>query len=228
MSPLKDVLQVLFPTTCASCGRVLVAGERQVCIDCLMDMEATFFGSMPDNAAERLLAGRVHLEAGTSIYHFRMGNTVRRVVHAMKFNGNVELCRMMGRQMGLELLRSARFDDVDVMVPVPLHWVRRLVRGYNQSELLCRGIAEVMPRKVNTTALVRHRYTHKQSKQRGGRRGDNVFGAFRVKKADELAGKHVLIVDDVLTTGATVSACADALAAVPGIRLSVATFSIAG
>ena len=190
-------------------------------------MASTEYGAMPDNAAERLLMGRIRLEAATAIYHFKSDNTVRRMVHSMKFAGNTELCFMMGRQMGLELLRSSRFDAVDVLLPVPLHWMRRLKRGYNQSELLCRGIAEVMPREVNTTAMVRHRYTHKQSQQKGLLRAENVAGAFRVRRPDELAGKHVLLVDDVLTTGATLCACADALASVPGIRISVATFSTA-
>ena len=227
MSPLKAIIQVLFPTTCAACGRVLVEGERQVCIGCLADMAATAYSKMPGNGTERLLFGRIHLETGTSIYYFKADNTVRRIVHAMKFHGNTELCRMMGRQMGLELLRSGRFDDVDVLVPVPLHWIRRLQRGYNQSELLCRGIADVMPREVNTTALVRKRHTKQQSRQSGQRRADNVADAFSTKRPDELTGRHVLLVDDVLTTGATLCACADALATVPGIKISVATFSVA-
>ena len=129
--------------------------------------------------------------------------------------------------MGLELLHSGRFDDIDLLVPVPLHWWRRLQRGYNQSELLCRGIAEVMPREVNTTAVVRHRYTRQQSLQSGDSRAANVEGAFRLRHPDQLAGRHVLLVDDVLTTGATLSACTDTLLAVPDLRLSVATFCIA-
>lgn len=196
-------------------------------MDCLMNMPSTEYSSMRDNVVERMLAGRLPFEAATAIYHFRHGNRVRDMVHAMKFHGNDELCRMMGRQMGLELLRSARFDDVEVLVPVPLHWYRRLCRGYNQSALLCRGIAEVTGWKVNTTAVVRHRYTRQQSLQRGTQRAENVDGAFRVKRADQLAGRHLLLVDDVLTTGATISACADAIAAVPGVKISVATFCCA-
>jgi ComF family protein len=196
-------------------------------MDCLMNMPSTEYSSMRDNEVERMLTGRFPFEAATAIYHFHHGNRVRDMVHAMKFHGNVELCRMMGRQMGLELMRSARFDDVEMLVPVPLHWIRRILRGYNQSELLCRGIADVTGWKVNTTALMRHRYTRKQSLQRGSKRAENVDKAFKVRRADELSGRHLLLVDDVLTTGATITACADAIAAVPDVKISVATFCCA-
>ena len=223
MSPLAAIFQALFPTTCAACGKVLVNGERHLCIDCIASLNE----SHETVSAEQLLAGLLPLQAALSLFRFRKGNTVQKVVHAMKFHGNSELCLMMGRQMGLELLHSGRFDDIDLLVPVPLHWWRRLQRGYNQSELLCRGIAEVMPREVNTTAVVRHRYTRQQSLQSGDSRAANVEGAFRLRHPDQLAGRHVLLVDDVLTTGATLSACTDTLLAVPDLRLSVATFCIA-
>ena len=223
MSPLAAIFQALFPTTCAACGKVLVNGERHLCIDCIASLNE----SHETVSAEQLLAGLLPFQAALSLFRFRKGNTVQKVVHAMKFHGNSELCLMMGRQMGLELLHSGRFDDIDLLVPVPLHWWRRLQRGYNQSELLCRGIAEVMPREVNTTAVVRHRYTRQQSLQSSASRAANVEGAFRLRHPDQLAGHHVLLVDDVLTTGATLSACTDALLAVPDLRLSVATFCIA-
>ena len=227
MSPLKAILQVLFPATCACCGDVLVNGERQICLNCLSDLDRSHFGPITWNTAEQMLSGRTPFVAATALYRFRQENTVRKAVHAMKFHSCTELCLLMGRQMGLALIGSGRFDDVNLLVPVPLHWRRRLQRGYNQSELLCRGIAEVMPREVNTTALIRHRYTQQQSRQSGTQRVGNVEGAFRVRHPEALQGKHVLLVDDVLTTGATLAACCDALREVDDVRISIATFSIA-
>ena len=227
MSPFSAVFQTLFPTTCVGCGEVLVNGEHQLCVGCLASLSETLVGAILDNPAERMLASRIPLQAAMSLYRFKRGNTVQKVVHAMKFHNNTELCHMMGRQLGLALLHSGRFDDVDILVPVPLHWLRHLRRGYNQSELLCRGIAEVMPRPVVTTAVMRHRYTRKQSLQSGNSRNSNVEGAFRLRRPALLEGKHVLLVDDVLTTGATLGACARTLLAVEGVQISVATFSIA-
>lgn len=227
MNPLSALYHVVFPSTCAACGQVLTVGERQLCLDCLASLGATCTAPQDDNTTERLLAGRYPLAAAMSLYTFHKEDTVQRVVHTMKFHSNSELCLLMGRQLGLELLRSGRFDDVELLVPVPLHWWRRLQRGYNQSELLCRGIAEVMPRPVVTGAVVRHRYTRQQSLQRASRRAANVEGAFSLRHGERLAGRHVLLVDDVLTTGATLGACIDALRPVEGLRLSVATLSIA-
>lgn len=190
-------------------------------------MAATAFSAMDDNPVERKLAGLRGLRHATAVYLFRKENTVRKVVHAMKFHGNTELCLMMGRQMGLDLLASGRFDDVDVLMPVPLHWLRKLWRGYNQSELLCRGIGDVLKVPVCSDAVVRHRYTRQQSLQQGQQRNDNVADAFRLRKASKIAGKHVLLVDDVVTTGATVSACANAIADADGVSISVAAFCMA-
>lgn len=220
---------MFFPSTCACCGEVLVQGERQICLNCLTSLSHTLYSSHEENHTERLLLGRIPaLGNATSMLTFHHGNTVQKLVHAMKFHKNSDLCLFMGRQLGLELLHSARFDDIDLLVPVPLHWRRRLQRGYNQSELLCRGIAEVMHREVNSKALIRHRYTSQQSLTNAAERESNVEGAFRVKHPEQLEGRHILLVDDVLTTGATLVSCCDALSTVKNLKISIATLSIAG
>lgn len=223
-----QLLQVLFPTTCACCGEVLVRGERQICLNCLTSLTRTLYSGHDDNHTERLLTGRIpSFQRATSIYAFRHGNSVQQLIHAMKFHKNSDLCLMMGRQMGQELLHSARFDDIDLLVPVPLHWLRRLYRGYNQSELLCRGIAEVMHRNVDTKNLIRHRYTNQQSLTSAAERESNVEGAFSLRHPEQFEGLHILLIDDVITTGATLVSCCDALRQVKDIRISIATLGIA-
>lgn len=227
MQLLGHIFDVLFPTTCAACGQVLADGERQLCLDCLVHLGTDPAMLQPDNLTERLLLGHFEVEAAGALAAFRKGNTAQAVVHAMKFHSCTELCLTMGRLMGAALAASHRFDGVDLLLPVPLHWTRRLHRGYNQSSLLCRGIASAMPRPVVEGALVRNRATRQQSLQRHDRRAANVAGAFSVRQPQRLAGRHVLLVDDVVTTGATLGACAEALQAVPGLKLSVAAFSLA-
>ncbi len=222
-----QLLQVLFPSTCACCGKTLVQGEEQICLQCLTSFTATCYSGHDDNPTERLLTGRLPFVHATSIYAFRQKSPVQKVVHAMKFHSNSDLCLFMGRQMGLELLHSGRFDDLDLLVPVPLHWWRRLRRGYNQSELLCRGIAEILHLPVNTRALVRHRHTRQQSRQPSDRREQNVRDAFLLRHPDDLRGRHILLVDDVLTTGATLVSCGDALSNLNDLKISIATLSIA-
>lgn len=220
---LDTIVQALFPSSCAACGEVLMRGERQLCLHCISNLSRTLFDSMDENPVERLLVGRIPVEHAIAPYLFSKGNTVQQIVHSMKFRGNDELCLLMGRQLGLTLLRSTHFDGVDLLVPVPLHWWRRLCRGYNQSESLCRGIAEVFPRPISTHNLVRHHATAQQSLQHADARSNNVEGAFSVRHPERFEGKHLLLVDDVLTTGATLTACYNALRPINGLRISVAT-----
>lgn len=199
-----------------------------MCLHCLSNLTYTLYSGHDDNRTERLLTSRLLFHHATSLLVFHQGNTVQQIIHAMKFHGNSELCLFMGRQMGLDLLQSGRFDDIDLLVPVPLHWRRRLQRGYNQSELLCRGIAEILGRPVNTRSLRRHRYTHQQSLQVSLDREENVKDAFSIRHPEELEGRHILLVDDVLTTGATIGSCGEALKDLKNLKISIATLSIAG
>lgn len=225
---ISHLLQAVFPATCVACGRVLTVGEKHLCLHCLSALKSIGYADFSTNPAEQQLTGLPNLVAASAMLNYRKDSTVQKVVHDMKFHGNSNLCLMMGRLLGLDLMRGGRFDDVDLLVPVPLHWLRRISRGYNQSMLLCQGMARVMKRPIVEGCLVRHRYTRKQSQQRSAGRSRNVEGAFTVRHPDRLANKHILLVDDVLTTGATLAACADALSTVPGIKLSVATLSMAG
>ena len=134
----------------------------------------------------------------------------------------------MGRQLGLHLINSGLFDDVDLLIPVPLHRSKERRRGYNQSLLLCEGIAQTFPRPIVSGNLIRTRHTESQTHKTRIERLDNMKGVFALKNPDELKGKHILLIDDVITTGATTEACWMALRSVEGVQISIASLAISG
>ena len=227
MNAAQSLLHLLLPATCHACGSVLVGNERLLCLDCQLALAGSPMPAAGGNPTELLMYGRTGCKAAASAMRFTQQSTVQRVVHAMKFHGSAELCVAMGRDLGGTLLTSGRFDTVEALVSVPLHWTRRLRRGYNQSLLLCQGIAQVMPRTIEDSVLRRARATAQQSLRSGSQREANVTAAFTVRHARRLEGRHVLLVDDVVTTGSTLAACVDALSTIPGITISIATLCIA-
>ena len=145
----------------------------------------------------------------------------------MKYGGRKDLGEVMGRFMAAELSATGFFSDVDVIVPVPLHPRKQKMRGYNQSECIARGVSAVTGIPVDTASVARMRHTETQTRKSSYERWENVDGIFCLRRADAFARKHVLIIDDVLTTGATTTACADALKEVEGVRISVLTLAVA-
>ncbi|CCZ69717.1 phosphoribosyltransferase [Bacteroides sp. CAG:702] len=175
---------------------------------------------------EQCFWGRFPIERASSLFYYAKGGTVARILYAMKYDGQRKLCVKMGEWIGSELLPTGFFDGIDCLLPVPLFRTRERKRGYNQSELLARGIAEKTGLPVCRNAIYRLRNNATQTHKSGYARWLNVEELFcATADAASLAGKHILLVDDVLTTGATLTACADALSSVGGIRISVATLA---
>lgn len=226
-APLRELLQLFLPETCYACGHPLEGDERWLCIPCLSHLPLTHYSAVPGNATELHLMGRIHFEAATSYMFFSQGSASQAIVHAIKYYGDEPLGRQMGSLMGADLVASKRFDDVDCLVPVPLHRRKQWHRGYNQSLLLCQGIATTFPRPIVADQLLRVLHTETQTdKDRIGRM-DNIRKAFTVRDASKFQGRHILLVDDVLTTGATLAECADVLLAIPDTRVSIASLTLA-
>lgn len=225
----KELADMVWPRKCGVCGGYLGTDERFVCQECLKDMPLTYFWSWRGNPAEQILWARTYFEGVVSLFYYSKDNDYRRLLHMLKYKGNIALGKWLGRMLG-ERMRSAEYPRPDVIIPVPLHWRRKWKRGYNQAEAIARGIAEGLGEEkvpVQTGVMRRIRYSTSQTHISVGSKWENVSGAFvladKKKAAEMLSGRHILIVDDVLTTGATAEACWDVLRTVPGVRISYAS-----
>lgn len=217
--------QLIFPRQCAACGKLLQEGEEVLCLKCNMDMPRTNYHCWKDNPVERMFWGKVPLERATSYFFYRKGGGYRNILHQLKYGGRKDYGETMGRFMAAELMQTDFFRGVDVIVPVPLHPCKQQKRGYNQSEYIARGVSAVTGIGMDTSVVVRTKHTETQTRKFTYERWENVEGIFLLHHPGQFAGKHVLIIDDVLTTGATITACADAFQGVEDVRISILTLA---
>lgn len=225
---LSDIWKLFFPPCCVLCGRRLVGSEEHLCLRCLVRLPRTRLHLRKDNAVEKNFWGKFPVKRATAYFRYAKGNDVSRLVYELKYYGNWRLGIFLGKCVANELLPDDFFCGIDYIVPVPLHKKKEKERGYNQSEILAQGISSVTGIPVFKGLIVRKQYTDTQTHKGGYERWMNVEGVFECFSAKNLEGKHILFVDDVLTTGATMVACADALGPVPGLQISVLALALAG
>lgn len=201
--------------------------ERSLCSGCLRDLPRTRFHDDAQNPVERLFWGKVQLESASSFLTFSSSGMVQRILHRLKYAHDREAGLVLGRLMAKDLLASSRFKDVDAFLPVPLHPRKERMRGFNQSQVLVDGMREVWNLPSTGRELMRVVRTPSQTKRGRLDRWLNVKEAFQLPDPEALRDKHVLIIDDVVTTGATIEGCVKALSVVPGIRISLYTAACA-
>ncbi|HJC76499.1 MAG TPA: ComF family protein [Candidatus Alistipes excrementavium] len=224
---LSDLHALLFPPVCPVCGGPMNEGARTVCTRCRTTIPLTRYWEEFDNPMTRRLWGLVPVVHASALFFFVGGGGWRRLIHGFKYRGAWRLARDMGRWYGSYLADCGLYDDVEVVVPVPLHLRKRLKRGYNQSEYLAEGIAAELDVGVDRRSVVRRRNNPSQALSRKSDRWANVEGVFGVRHPERLAGRHILLVDDVFTTGATIVSCAETiLRSVPGCRISIAALAV--
>ena len=223
----RDIADFLFPRTCKVCGEVLLRDEEHRCMRCLPDIPRTDFCRHPDNAMDQLFYGKLSVERAAGYFYFAKGSDYRLLIHRIKYGGEKACGRYLGQLFVRENIDSHFFDDIDCVVPVPLHPKKLRRRGYNQSEWIARGIAEELKKPLVCDALICR--THRVSQTRKGiyDRYLSTREAFDVLPNSKLAGCHVLLVDDVVTTGATLLACGEALLKSGVGKVSVATLAVA-
>lgn len=209
------------------CGEHIGSEMHGICIKCRYEIPLTYYWRSAENPVKEHFAGLVPLVQGSSFIFYSGNSLWRDMVHRFKYGGEWAIAESMGRWYGAELRDSGLYDDIDIVVPIPLHPLKTLRRGYNQSRYLAEGIARELGAKVVADAVVRRRNNPSQARRRGSERWDNVEALFELRKADKLRGRHLLLVDDVLTSGATLTACAEAiLRAQPDCRISIATLAV--
>ncbi|RYF87993.1 MAG: ComF family protein [Chitinophagaceae bacterium] len=222
-----DAMQLFFPHFCVGCGSNVLANSDQLCLRCMSMLPYTGYEAMANNPIEKIFRGRVNIEQASSTFYFSKGHLVQQLIHELKYKGNQPIGHQLGSMMGTAVLQSGRFTNIDYLVPLPLYADKEFKRGYNQSTIICNGMSSSLQVPVMTNNVLRQRYTDTQTKKHRAERWENVAGSFAISNPSLLSGRHVLLVDDVITTGATLEACTECLLKVPGLRVSLATLATA-
>lgn len=220
------LLHLLFPHICCGCGTDVLSNESVLCMRCVHTLPETNFEKHPGNPVEKIFWGRLPLVSATAQYYFTKESLMQQLMHQFKYKHNKDLGWQLGRMMGGQLAMSGHFI-IDGLVPLPLFPSKEKKRGYNQSAILCEGMAELMQVPVLHKAVTRTKHTETQTRKSRVERWENMEGKFIVTDPASIRNKHLLLVDDVITTGATLEACGSELLKVDGVQLSVAGLCIA-
>ena len=221
------IANLFYPNICQACAKELVGNENSICVACWKDLPETKFHFQINNPLEQKFWGRLPVEYATSMYYFNKDARIQDVLHALKYRKNTEIGLMLGRKFAEEIKMCTWIADIDCLIPIPLSQKKTQKRGYNQSEYIAKGMGEILNLGVITTAVERVKHTETQTSKTRSERLDNMKAAFEVKDPSLLNQKHVLLIDDVITTGATLESCAEAILKQGNTKLSIATLAYA-
>ncbi|NDV60504.1 ComF family protein [Bacteroides sp. 519] len=207
---IHSFFSILFPKYCPVCGCILYE-ENFFCIKCDLDLPRTHFHLNRDNSLESQFWGKVDIQRATAYFYYRKGSPYRELLYALKYRGQKELGQKLGARIATEISESDFFDSIDLLIPVPLHKNRYKERGYNQSEQIAIGISKVTGIPVETGVIIRQQQTETQTRKSHYARLENMEGVFELSPLCNCDNKHVLLIDDIITTGATITSCARVL-----------------
>lgn len=222
---MYDLLYLFFPRFCLYCGKRLNEDEQFLCLHCFCELPRTHYHRRTDNPAMRLFAGFNQIDEIAAFLFFEKDGNVQHLVHALKYHDNKQLAKYLGKIAALEMKADGIFAHIDMLIPVPLHPRKERKRGYNQAEWIAKGIEQVYHCPINKDLIIRNVNTVTQTRKTIYERNLNVEEIFSVTNAAALSGKHILLIDDVITTGATLRACINALNVVPDLRISIFALS---
>jgi ComF family protein len=224
----RDFIALFFPRLCLACEQLLPPSERCLCLDCQLSLPETDFHKTSPNTFTARFDGRVRLEAAAALFFFTTKSRTQHLVHQIKYHDKREAAVELGRVLGEKLVQSPDFQAINCIVPVPMHPTKQRWRGYNQAEMFANGLADVMQLDVETRALKKVKMTTSQTKMSRMERLANTQEIFELSNPTPLRGKNILIVDDVMTSGATLESCALAITKqLPDAKISFATIAYA-
>jgi len=224
-SLLSDFRRMFYPHYCLGCGSDLIMPTEQLCLQCTASLPYTGFASMPGNPVEQVFEGRISFRFAFSEFYFSKGKIIQTLIHQLKYNGNRKVGIYLGTLIGMSLLSASRIEPPDVLIPLPMFAAKEFKRGYNQAAVVCEGISLQTGIPVDKTSVTRNRATETQTRKHRIERWLNVDGSFQINDEHALKGKHVLLVDDVITTGATMEACAQSILQTSNTQISIAAIA---
>ena len=214
---------LFFPHNCLGCVSDVLDKDALLCAKCFSNLPLTGFFTQPVNPVAKIFYGRITVEEAGSLLYFTKNSVAQRLVFALKYQGNKQAGIYLGRLLGMELATSKRFANVDALLALPLNKKKEKSRGYNQALVIAEGIQTEWGKPIIKNAVVRKQFTETQTKKGRAARVQNMKDVFAVQNTQAITGKHLLLIDDVVTTGASLEACAIPMLKVPGVTISIAT-----
>jgi len=222
-SCINDFSHLFFPHNCLGCSSDAIEHRQILCAKCFTQLPETGFFQHADNKTEKIFYGRIALQQAGSMYYFTKDSLIQKLIFELKYRGNKTAGSLLGSITGQAIKKSMRFENVDLVIPLPLNPAKEKKRGYNQAAIIAESIASEIQKPLLVDAAYRTVFTQTQTHKGRISRWQNMEGVFAVKDLSAVTGKHILLVDDVLTTGATLESCARCLIQVPGTQISIAT-----
>lgn len=222
---IHSFIDFFFPRFCICCQERLSINESHICGACQLALPRAIVSSFEDNEMARIFWGLIPIERCATLFYYTKNSVYTRILMKLKYGNQPKVGITMGRMLAKSIYEKGFFNGIDVIVPVPLSKERERQRGYNQSEWIAKGISEITSIKIYNNFIVRTKVTPSQTSLKLHERLESVQGAFQLKDTHDLIGKHILLVDDVLTTGATLLACAETIAKIPKTKISIVTLA---
>jgi len=225
MNFLKEIFNIFYPEICLCCKDPLTTNEQSICLKCRHDLPLTNFTREKNNLVEKIFYGRFPIEEATSLFYFLKKGKVQQLMHELKYNNQQQIGNLIGNWLGEEILESKRFNDVDCIIPVPLHKKKKKIRGYNQVSTFGKSLSFKLNIPFYEDVLIKTSSTKTQTKKLRFDRWKNAEHQFIIKNKELIKNRHILLIDDIITTGATLEACLNTLEKSDNTKVSIATMA---